>query len=243
MQVRLLALMATLVLLSWGVAEACKCAPEPPAREALAAADAGFVGTVVDQRTILHVDGVYTGPGIEYDMIVQRAWKGVAERRLSIRRLSRCAPAFRVGETSLVYAGHVGRHFVVFNCAWPKRLDRATADIVQLGTPMLTFPGEAQPVATSRPLSRWIRAHVLSGLGVYAFTYANRDWATPTWDMVLLTSVGALFAVAAAVSLLRRRWRAAAGFVAASVLTVAAGVVWAGHVFLRSDWSEPFLRW
>ena len=73
-----------MVLLSGNVSEASKCAPEPTAVEALAMVDAGFVGTIVDQRTILHIDGPYTGPVIEYDVIVQRAWKGVVERRLAL---------------------------------------------------------------------------------------------------------------------------------------------------------------
>jgi hypothetical protein len=195
-----LALVLAMVLLSWGAGEACKCAPEPTAVEALAMADAGFVGTVVDQRSYLHVEGTYTGPPIEYAVIVQRAWKGVAEQRLSLRRLSRCASSFRVGETSLIYAFRNRGSLVVPGCLPTKRLDEAATDLVQLGPPMVTFPGQPQAVATSLPLARWIRAHVVAGVGVYAFMYTQREWASPTWDMLLLPAIAALFLLAAAVS-------------------------------------------
>ena len=232
-----------MVVLSWGISEACQCALEPTAVEALALADAGFVGTVVDQRTILHIDGPYTGPGIEYDVIVQRAWKGVGERQLSLQRLSRCAPSFGVGTTSLIYASRVNGSLIIPNCLPTKRLDEAAAALLQLGAPMVTFPGPAEPVATALPVSRWVRAHVVAGIAVYAFTYVNRDWASSTSEMILVPVIAALFMLAAGVSFVRRRRRVGAGRLAAAVLTLAASVFWTGHVFLRSDWSAPFLRW
>lgn len=238
-----LALSHLMVLLSWDVGEACKCAVEPSAVEALAMADAGFVGTVVDQWSIVNIDGVYTGPAIEYDVIVQRAWKGVVEQRLSLRRLSQCSSSFRVGETSLIYAFRDRGSLVVPGCLPTKRLDEAAADLVQLGAPMVTFPGPPQAVATSLPLSRWVRAHVVAGIGVYAFVYTQREWASPKWDMLLLPAVAALHLLAAAVSFIRRRWRVGVRFLAASILTLAANIFWIGHVFLRSDWSAPYLMW
>jgi hypothetical protein len=239
----LLALSSLAVLLSWEVAEGCTCAPEPSAAEALAVADAGFVGTIVDQRAILHIDGIYTGPAIEYDVVVQRAWKGVGERRLSLRRLSPCAPGFGVGETSLIYATRMHGALVVPSCLPTKRITDAARALVQLGEPVLTFPGHAQPVATSLSLSRWMRAHVVAGIGIYAFTYTQRDWISPTWDMFLLLAVAALLVGIAAVSFVRRRWRAGGAWLGATLLALAAHVLWTGHVFLRSDWSAPFLRW
>jgi hypothetical protein len=212
MLVRMLALSSATVLLSWDVSEACKCAPERTAVEALAMADAGFIGTVV-------------------------------ERRLSLRRLSRCAPSFRVGETSLIYAGREKGRLVVLNCIRPKRIAEGTPDLVQLGAPMVTFPGQAQPVATSFPFSRWMRAHIVAGTAVYALTYINREWASPTADMILLTATAVLLVVAAAVSFVRRRWRLGSGLLAAAFLTLVANIFWIGHVFLRSDWSAPYLRW
>ena len=80
-------LAAVLVLLSWSRADACKCAVEPTAIEALGRSDAVFVGTVVDQRSDLFLDGVYSGPTITYDVAVRRAWKGVSAERLSLRRV------------------------------------------------------------------------------------------------------------------------------------------------------------
>ncbi|MEO5819387.1 MAG: hypothetical protein ABIT71_02700 [Vicinamibacteraceae bacterium] len=238
-----LALAPMMVLLAWGVGEACKCAPEPTAVEALAMADAGFIGTIVDQRSFINIDSIYTGPAIEYDVIVQRAWKGVVERRITLRRLSRCSSSFGVGETSLIYAFRDRGSLVVPGCLPTKRLAEAAADLRQLGTPMVTFAGHAPPVARSLPISRWLRAHVVAGIGVYAFIYTQREWASPTWDVILLTTVAGLLAVAAAMWFVRRRWRVGAVFLAGSVVILTVNIFWTGHVFLRSDWSEPFLRW
>ena len=132
---------------------------------------------------------------------------------------------------------------IIPNCLPTKRIDEAAVDFVQFGAPMVAFPGAGQPIATSLPFSRWIRAHVVAGMGVYAFTYMNREWASPTSDMILLTATAALLMVAAAVSFARRRWRVGAGFLAASFLMLAANIFWTGYGFLRSDWSAPFLRW
>lgn len=65
----------------------------------------------------------------------------------------------------------------------------------------------------------------------------------PPWDMVVFPAVAALLAGAAVVQLARRRWRAGMWLLASGVLTLAGHAFWTGHVFLRSDWSEPFLRW
>jgi hypothetical protein len=236
----LLALTHVVVLLCCARAEACKCGAEPTPREALAAADAAFVGTIVDQRSYINVDSSYTGPAIEYDVIVQRAWKGIVQPRLSLRRLSRCSPAFSVGQTSLIFAGGEHGHLAVWPCLPVKPVAKASEDLAQLGAASVTFAGPARPVATSLPLSRRLRAYVVTGIGVYAYTYTERQWISPTWDMILLSTASVVLVVAAAVSLLRRRWRAGAWFLAASILMLAVNVLWTGHVFMRSDWSEPY---
>jgi hypothetical protein len=239
----MLALTPLVVLLSWGVGEACSCPPEPSAAEALGQADAVFEGTIVDQRAYVSFDEGCTGPAIEYDVIVGRAWKGVSDRQVVLRRPGTCSPAFRVGETALIYAGRDNNGLFVMACMPTKGIERAAADITQLGAPIATFLGPAKPVATSLPISRWIRAHIVGGIGVYAYTYAEWRIASPTWDMVILTAGAALQALAAAVFLVLKRWRTGVRFLAGSAVTLAVNICWTGHVFLRSDWSTPFLVW
>jgi hypothetical protein len=176
---------------------------------------------IVDQRSYINVDSSYTGPAIEYDVIVQRAWKGIAQPRLSLRRLSRCSPAFSVGQTSLIFAGGEHGHLAVWPCLPVKPVAKASEDLAQLGAASVTF----------------------AGIGVYAYTYTERQSISPTWDTILLSTATAVLVVAAAVSFLRRRWRAGAWSLAAGIVMLAVNVLWTGHVFLRSDWSEPYLRW
>lgn len=231
------------ILLSWGVGEGCKCPPEPTAVEALGMADVVFVGTIIDQRAYVSFEEGCTGPAIEYDVIVGRAWKGVFERRVSLRRSTVCSPAFRVGQTSLIYAGRHNDELFVESCLPTKRVDEAVSDIAQLGAPIATFPGHAEPVATSLPISRWIRAHAIAGIGVYAAIYAEWPLASFTWDMTILTTAATLQGLAALAFLMRKRWRVGTRFLAGSALTVGASIFWTGHVFLRSDWSSEFLMW
>jgi hypothetical protein len=150
-----LALTPMVVLTLWGVGEACSCPPEPTAAESLKIADAVFEGTIVDQRAYVSFEKNCTGPAIAYDVIVRRAWKGVFDRRVSLQRSSVCSPAFRVGETALIYAGRHNDEIFVRGCLPTKRIDWAEADVAQLGTPIATFPGHAVPIATApRPRRR-----------------------------------------------------------------------------------------
>jgi hypothetical protein len=232
-----------LILLSWDVGEACKCPPEPTAAEALGIADAVFEGTIVDQRAYVSFAKDCTGPAIEYEVVVGRVWKGVFDRQVWLRRLSMCSPAYRVGETALIYAARHNDELFVTTCLPTKSVDEATADIAQLGAPIATFPGHAQPVAASLPVSRWIRAHVVGGIGVYAWIYAEWPLSSPSWDMVFLTAATVLQALAAIGFLAFKRWRVGSRFLAGSTLTLVANIWWTGHVYLRSDWSTPFLMW
>jgi hypothetical protein len=232
-----------MVLLSRGVVEGCKCPPEPAAAEALGIADVVFVGTIIDQRAYVSFDESCTGPAIEYDVIVERAWKGVFERRVSLQRSTMCSPALRVGQTALIYAGRHNDELFVRSCLPTKRVDEAVSDIAQLGAAIATFPGHAEPVATSLPISRWIRAHVIAGIGVYAAIYAEWPLASFRWDMLVLTAAAALQALAAMAFLMRKRWRVGTRFLAGGALTLGANICWTGHVFLRSDWSSAFLMW
>ena len=63
------------------------------------------------------------------------------------------------------------------------------------------------------------------------------------WDMLVLTAMLAVLALGACVGFVRRRWRVGTWLLGVSALTLAATILWTGHVFLRSDWSAPFLKW
>jgi hypothetical protein len=236
-------LAAVLVLLSWSRADACKCAVEPTAIEALGRSDAVFVGTVVDQRSDLFLDGVYSGPTITYDVAVRRAWKGVSAERLSLRRVGPCEPSFRVGQTYLIYAGWWRGNLVPQGCLPTKHVDDATADLSQLGAPVNVFTGDIHPVATSLPASRWLRAHIVAGLGLYAYHYAQSRCESPAWSLILFPAVAVPFAIAATIAFVRRRWRTGLRRLAGGMAVLAMGVLWTGHEFLSRDWSEAFLRW
>jgi hypothetical protein len=241
--VRVLGLIAVLLCVAGRAAEACTCGAEPTAREAVGLADAVLVGTVVDQRAYVHVEGICTGPAIVYDVVVHRAWKGLGDRRISLRRVSACSAAFGVGTTWLIYAMRSNGQFYTTGCLPNRRVDGVSSELWQLGAPEVRFEGSAAPVATSLPLSRWLRAHVVGGVGHYAYWWANQELVAPPRDLIVAAWLAGLIAGAAFVQAVRRRWRAGAWLLAGSAAVLAAHVFWTGHVFLNSGWSEPFLRW
>jgi hypothetical protein len=236
-------LAAGLVLLAGRAADACKCATEPSDIEALGVADAVLIGTVVDQWAFLHIEGVYTGPAIEYDVVVHQAWKGVAGRRISLRRTSPCSAAFDVGKMWLMYAMRSGGQLFVTGCLPTRGVDSGERAVAALGAPAVTFGGGMPLIAPSLPLSRRLRAHVIGGVGVHAYWLTNMGVDSPPWDALVLPSIALVLTMSALIGFARRRWRAGAWLVASATALVVAQLAWTGHAFLASDWSEPFLRW
>jgi hypothetical protein len=245
MSVGALGLLLTPIVLivSQGTSEACSCPPEPAAAEALQMVDAVFEGTIVDQRAVLAGDQLCTGVGVEYDVIVRRAWKGVFERRVKLVRAGVCSPSFRVGSTALIYANRHHGELTVCGCMPTKDAANAASDIAQFSSPLVTFEGRAIPVATSLPLSRRIRAYILAGISVYASYYAWWPDIEPGWDILLSSGAIILQALAALVFLVRRRVRLGACLFAGSAATTAITIFWLGHMLLRSDWYSPLLTW
>jgi hypothetical protein len=236
-----MALMALMTMR--GAAEACSCPPEPSAAEALRIADAVFEGTIVDQRAVLVGDGICSGAGIEYDVMIKRSWKGVSERRITLVRESVCAPSFRVGSTELIYADwHQGK-LTACACLPTTLAANAAEDIAQLGAPLVTFEDRAIPVATSMPLSRRIRAYFITGISVYVSLYAWWPDINPSWNILLPHAAILVQLLIAPVFLVRRRWRPVVWLGASTAATVILTIFWLGHTLLRSDWYEPLLTW
>jgi hypothetical protein len=240
-------LIPIVMMLSQGVGEACSCPPERTPAEALAIADAVFQGTIVDQRAVLlKGDPLCGGPGIKYDVIVKRAWKGVSEHRVSLLRPGVCSPSFQVGSTALIYAARHDGELFAQSCLPTRYTSDVEADVAQFGSPpIFTFDGPVTPVATSLPVSRWIRAHAVAGIWVFQSLYAWWPDINPTWDLRLLCGGFVVQVLAVFVLLARRRWRRAAWGLASSAATAVVTIFWAGHTLLTIDggWYEPFLTW
>jgi hypothetical protein len=240
-------LIPILLMVSHGVGEACSCPPAPAPAEALTIADAVFQGTIVDQRAVLITGEPWcTGAGIEYEVIVKRAWKGVSERRVFLVRNNVCSPSFHVGGTALIYAARHKGELIVMSCMPIKYDADIEADIAQFGSPpSVTFDGPATPVATSLPISRRIRAYVIAGIGSFANLYAWWPDIDPAWDIRLLCGAIVVQIVAALVLLARRRWRRGAWVSASSAATIVVTIFWAGHKLLHvaGDWNAPLLTW
>jgi hypothetical protein len=239
--------MPFMLMVSQGVGYACSCPPEPTPAEALTIADAVFQGTIVDQRAVLlKGDPVCRGPGIEYDVIVKRAWKGVSERRVSLLRTNVCSPSFHVGSTALIYAARHDGELIVMGCMPTRYTSKVETDVAQFGAPpVFTFDGPATPVAASLPFSRRIRAHAVAGIWVFQSLYAWWPDIEPSWDLRLLCGAFAVQILAAVVLLASRRWWRGASVLASSAATAVITIFWVGHRLLNIDggWYDPFLTW
>ncbi len=143
-------------------ARACTCVGVQPL-QALAYADVVFVGTVISReepppRYILYegdsVQVISGGDMIRWRLVASRGWKGEPFDTVVIyseRDEAACGFVFRAGELYLVYAYSmesdwasgrawpVGTEFPVLStglCIRTRELDRATADLSDLGKPM-----------------------------------------------------------------------------------------------------------
>ena len=90
-----------------GPAVACSCLPPPPQR-ALAAADAVFVGTVVNRTpTPWRVTDGRTWDGFAVEFVVAEWWKGGGDRQAIVvtgEGRGDCGVPFEVGQAYLVFA-------------------------------------------------------------------------------------------------------------------------------------------
>jgi hypothetical protein len=114
------------------------CRPNPPPATALSEAAAVFVGRVVSAGR--------NGEWFTFEFEADFAWKGVAQRRVTV--LSEepgCARGyhFEVGTTYLVYARARPAGLVAEDCSRTEPLERAGPDLAELGRPPEVFSPKA----------------------------------------------------------------------------------------------------
>jgi hypothetical protein len=129
-------LLAIAALLAFDTAGfACTCLPyENPAKE-LEQSAAVFSGKVLDVRRSPKGAGLFTR--VEAVFEVERAWKGVGERTISVftsSQSSACGYGFKKGEAYLVYGSKDGEGRLITSiCSRTRRLKDAGDDVKELG--------------------------------------------------------------------------------------------------------------
>lgn len=160
---------AVAVAVAWiagaGSAAACSCVVPQPPNQAMAAADAVFIGTVVDAGGVAH-QGPERGLAlVRYRMEVSEVFKGPVPALVDIHTPdgggSACGYGFEVGRAELVYASrHDGGPLTASSCSRTIPADMAEADLRVLGdgvapgpatvpAPVATGPGWLLPLAAA----------------------------------------------------------------------------------------------
>lgn len=115
---------------------ACTCAPARSAAQELERATAVFSGQVVEIRRHRQAEDIFAG--VEVVFRVERVWKGVESRTVSVFTSSypsaTCGYSFRKNRTYLVYAhGNAEGRLLTSICSRTRRLRDARADLEELG--------------------------------------------------------------------------------------------------------------
>jgi tissue inhibitor of metalloproteinase len=130
----LLLLFASLAI-GAGVGVACTCVPPPSPSEELEHAAAVFSGKVVQIKRHKPTEDIFGG--VEVVFRVDKAWKGVGRRTVSVFTSSQtaaCGYGFSKGHTYLVYAsGNSRGRLSTSICSRTKRLKDAREDLDELG--------------------------------------------------------------------------------------------------------------
>jgi len=129
-----LLMLTILVLFPATKAYACSCASGTP-KEKKERSAAVFSGKVVQRNWLTKkIDNQRTR---QYTFKVEKAWKGVDERRISVYSYdgdsSTCGFAFKQGESYLVYAYESNGRLVTNLCSGNVPIDSAVTEIDQLG--------------------------------------------------------------------------------------------------------------
>jgi hypothetical protein len=131
---KILFLLSVLVL-SADAGLACTCVPPKSAAEELKRATAVFSGKVLQIKRHKEADLFAT---VEAVLEVEKVWKGVEEKNISVFTSSNsaaCGYDFEEGRTYLVYAHGVNGAKLSTNiCSRTKRLKDARKDLDELGT-------------------------------------------------------------------------------------------------------------
>ena len=125
-----------------GEARACSCMKQT-LEEGRAQSQAIFEGTV----TKIAPNTATQFRGLEVELTVKRAWKGVESGEVAVLTASNgavCGYPFSEGATYLVYAyrDKAANQFRVSLCSLTKPIDQAKADLKHLGKPISTSPKE-----------------------------------------------------------------------------------------------------
>lgn len=126
-------LLLAMVLLP-GTARACTCVVPPPPEEALADADAVFLGKVAQIASARPDENRLARVRVTF--VVRESWKGVGSVYTDVytaRDGASCGFGFRKEETYLVYAYTDGRTLRTNLCTRTRVLDQAAPDLAALG--------------------------------------------------------------------------------------------------------------
>jgi hypothetical protein len=114
---------------------ACTCAPSQSASQELERATAVFSGKVVEIKRHKQRSNLFGS--VEVKFKVNKVWKGVDEKTISIFTSSQsaaCGYGFRAGRTYLVYAhGNEEGRLTTSICSRTRRLKDAREDLQELG--------------------------------------------------------------------------------------------------------------
>ncbi len=112
---------------------ACTCLPNQSATQELKRATAVFSGKVIEVRK--HRQSADPFATVEAVFEVERSWKGVDQKSISIFTSSRsisCGYGFKEGRSYLVYAHGDGKGLYTGLCSRTKRLKNARDDLKEL---------------------------------------------------------------------------------------------------------------
>ena len=129
-----LLLLVAFLWLGAETASACSCAPARSAADELERSTAVFSGKVVEIRSRKQSGNIFRG--VEVVFRVEKAWKGVKGRTVSVFTASHgaaCGYGFTQGRTYLVYAYGAADGWLSTNiCSRTRRLKDAREDVNEL---------------------------------------------------------------------------------------------------------------
>jgi hypothetical protein len=150
----ILTLAATLFIAKVQHTYACSCARDPEPRDALAKADAVFVGRVIAIMDTNLGPVVSSADPLRNTFEISQTWKGTEGSEITItseRFDASCGYAFQQGREYIVYASAGGGGLRTSICSRTAALDRAQADLVALGAGTAVAPA-SKSITTITPI-------------------------------------------------------------------------------------------
>ena len=146
-------LLAASIALAAETGLACTCAPSKGPAEDLGLAAAVFSGKVVEVRKHRRSEDIFAG--VEAVFRVERAWKGVEGRTVSVFTSAwsaSCGYGFKQGRTYLVYAhGDAKGRLTTGICSRTRRLKDAREDLGELGAGRAVAGGVPEELGRGAP--------------------------------------------------------------------------------------------